>query len=166
MNNPQIAVLAGGCFWGMQDLISKQVGVVSTRVGYAGGTGSPTPRDGRGHAEAVEITFDPTSTDYRTILEFFFQIHDPTTENRQGRDVGTAYRSAIFYRDDEQMRTALGTIFDVESSGLWRGKVVTEVTAFDEFWEADAEHQNYLQRHPEGYSCHFPRPRWKLRHPR
>jgi len=161
--NTQRALLAGGCFWGMQDLIRKQPGVVSTRVGYSGGdVPNATYRDHGTHAEAVEIVFDPTVTDYRRILEFFFQIHDPTTKNRQGNDRGTSYRSAIFYTDDEQKRIALDTIADVEASGLWPGKVVTEVSPAGEFWEAEPEHQDYLQRYPSGYTCHYIRPGWKL----
>jgi peptide methionine sulfoxide reductase msrA/msrB len=157
------AILAGGCFWGMQDLIRKQPGVVSTRVGYTGGQNAhPTYRNHPGHAEAIEIVYDPAQTDYRNVLEFFFQIHDPTTKNRQGNDVGTSYRSAIFYLDDEQKRVALDTIADVDASGLWPGKVVTEVTPAGDFWEAEPEHQDYLERYPNGYTCHFPRPGWKL----
>lgn len=145
------AILAGGCFWGMQDLIRKQPGVVSTRVGYTGGQNDhPTYRNHPGHAESIEITYDPAQTDYRALLEFFFQIHDPTTKNRQGNDVGTSYRSAIFYTDDEQKRVALDTIADVDASGLWPGKVVTEVTPASEFWEAEPEHQDYLERMPWG----------------
>lgn len=158
------AVLAGGCFWGMQDLIRMQPGVVSTRVGYTGGrSGSrPTPRNHAGHAEAIEITYDPAHTDYRALLEFFFQIHDPTTKDRQGTNFGTQYRSAIFYLDEEQKRTALATIVDVEDSGLWPGKVVTELNPAGEFWQAEPEHQNFLQRNVAGNSCHFPRSRWTL----
>ncbi|ORW30002.1 methionine sulfoxide reductase A [Mycobacterium paraense] len=159
----QRALLAGGCFWGMQDLIRKQPGVISTRVGYSGGdVPNATYRHHGTHAEAVEIVYDPTLTDYRTLLEFFFQIHDPTTKNRQGDDVGTSYRSAIFYVNDEQKRVALDTIADVEASGLWPGKVVTEVSPAGDFWEAEPEHQDYLQRYPSGYTCHFVRPGWKL----
>ena len=157
------AVLAGGCFWGMQDLIRKQPGVISTRVGYTGGrVKNATYRNHEGHAEAIEIIFDPAKTSYRTMLEFFFQIHDPTTLNRQGNDVGTSYRSAIFYTSDEQKRIAEDTIADVEASGLWPGKVVTEVAPAGEFWEAEPEHQDYLERYPDGYTCHFIRPNWKL----
>lgn len=157
------AVLAGGCFWGMQDLIRKQPGVVSTRVGYTGGrVKNATYRNHEGHAEAIEIIFDPTKTSFRTMLEFFFQIHDPTTLNRQGNDLGTSYRSAIFYTSDEQKRTAEDTIADVEASGLWPGRVVTEVAPAGEFWEAEPEHQDYLERYPDGYTCHFIRPDWKL----
>jgi peptide-methionine (S)-S-oxide reductase len=157
------AILAGGCFWGMQDLIRKQPGVVSTRVGYAGGdTPNATYRHHGTHAEAIEIIYDPARTDYRTLLEFFFQIHDPTTKNRQGNDIGTSYRSAIFYLDDEQKQIALDTIADVDESGLWPGKVVTEVSPAGDFWEAEPEHQDYLQRYPTGYTCHFIRPDWKL----
>jgi peptide-methionine (S)-S-oxide reductase len=159
----QRAVLAGGCFWGMQDLIRRQPGVVATRVGYTGGqNANATYRNHPGHAEAIEILFDPAKTSYRDILEFFFQIHDPTTYNRQGNDVGTSYRSAIFYVDDEQKRIAEDTIADVEASGLWPGKVVTEVTPASDFWEAEPEHQDYLERYPTGYTCHFPRRGWKL----
>lgn len=159
----QRALLAGGCFWGMQDLIRKQRGVISTRVGYSGGdVANATYRNHGTHAEAIEIVFDPQSTDFRTMLEFFFQIHDPTTVNRQGNDLGTSYRSAIFYLDDEQKRIALDTIADVEASGLWPGKVVTEVTRAGDFWEAEPEHQDYLERYPDGYTCHFIRPDWKL----
>ena len=157
------AVLAGGCFWGMQDLIRKQPGVVSTRVGYTGGrVKNATYRNHEGHAEAIEIIFDPAKTTFRTMLEFFFQIHDPTTLNRQGNDLGTSYRSAIFYTSDEQKRIAEDTIADVEASGLWPGGVVTEVAPAGEFWEAEPEHQDYLERYPDGYTCHFIRPDWKL----
>ncbi len=157
------AVLAGGCFWGMQDLIRKQPGVISTRVGYTGGkVKNATYRNHEGHAEAIEIIFDPAKTDYRTMLEFFFQIHDPTTLNRQGNDLGTSYRSAIFYTTDEQRRTAEDTIADVDASRLWPGKVVTEVAPAGDFWEAEPEHQDYLERYPDGYTCHFVRPNWKL----
>jgi peptide-methionine (S)-S-oxide reductase len=159
----QRAILAGGCFWGMQDLIRHQPGVVSTRVGYTGGdTPNATYRNHGTHAEAIEILFDPAATSYRQILEFFFQIHDPTTKNRQGNDVGTSYRSAIFYLDDEQKQVAEDTIADVEASGFWPGKVVTEVTAAGPFWEAEPEHQDYLQRYPAGYTCHYVRPEWRL----
>lgn len=161
--NQERAVLAGGCFWGVQDLIRRYDGVLSTRVGYTGGTNShATYRNHPGHAEAVEIIFDPARLSYRQILEFFFQIHDPTTRNRQGNDVGTSYRSAIFYTSDEQKRTAEDTIADVDGSGLWPGKVVTEVVPAGDFWEAEPEHQDYLQRYPDGYTCHFVRPNWKL----
>ncbi len=159
----QKAILAGGCFWGMQELIRKQLGVVSTRVGYSGGdVPNATYRNHGTHAEAIEIVYDPAVIDYRTLLEFFFQIHDPTTRNRQGNDRGTSYRSAIFYTDDEQKRIALDTIADVEASGLWPGKVVTEVSPAGDFWEAEPEHQDYLQRYPTGYTCHYVRPGWKL----
>ncbi|MEU0401042.1 peptide-methionine (S)-S-oxide reductase MsrA [Streptomyces sp. NPDC006197] len=157
------AVLAGGCFWGMQELIRAQPGVLATRVGYSGGDlAHPTYRRHEGHAEAVEIIFDGTVTDYRTLLEFFFQIHDPSTKNRQGNDIGDSYRSAVFYLDDEQRRVAEDTIADVDASGLWPGPVVTEVTPAGPFWEAEPEHQDYLQRYPDGYTCHFPRPGWRL----
>jgi len=157
------AVLAGGCFWGMQDLIRRQPGVVSTRVGYTGGDiPNATYRNHGTHAESIEITFDPTRISFRKILEFFFQIHDPTTRNRQGNDVGASYRSAIFYTGDEQKRIAEDTIADVEASGLWPGKVVTELAPVGDFWEAEPEHQDYLERYPNGYTCHFVRPDWKL----
>lgn len=157
------AVLAGGCFWGMQDLIRKQPGVISTRVGYTGGrVKNATYRNHEGHAEAIEIVFDPAKTSFRNMLEFFFQIHDPTTLNRQGNDLGTSYRSAIFYTSDEQKHVAEDTIADVEASGLWPGKVVTEIVPAGEFWEAEPEHQDYLERYPDGYTCHFIRPDWKL----
>lgn len=163
MTSTQKAILAGGCFWGMQDLIRKQPGVVSTRVGYTGGdVRNATYRNHGTHAEAVEIVYDPSVTDYRTLLEFFFQIHDPTTKDRQGNDRGKSYRSAIFYTDDEQKRVALDTIADVEASGLWPGKVVTEVSPAGDFWEAEPEHQDYLLRYPNGYTCHYVRPGWKL----
>jgi peptide-methionine (S)-S-oxide reductase len=163
MSDTEKAILAGGCFWGMQDLIRKRPGVLATRVGYTGGdVRNATYRNHDGHAEAIEITFDPATISYRDILEFFFQIHDPTTLNRQGNDIGTSYRSAIFYVSDEQKRVAVDTIADVEASGLWPGKVVTEVTPAGEFWEAEPEHQDYLERIPYGYTCHFPRPDWKL----
>ncbi len=159
------AVLAGGCFWGMQDLIRKLPGVVSTRVGYTGGdVPNATYRDHGTHAEAIEIIFDPSQTTYRRLLEFFFQIHDPTTLNRQGNDLGTSYRSAIYFTTDEQKAVALDTIADVDASGLWPGKVVTEVEPVGDFWEAEPEHQDYLERIPHGYSCHFPRPNWVLPH--
>lgn len=158
------ALLAGGCFWGMQDLIRSLPGVIRTRVGYSGDDDKPHPtyRDHGKHAESIEIVFDPTATDYRAILEYFFQIHDPSTRNRQGNDIGLSYRSAIFYLDDEQRRVAQDTIADVEASGLWPGPVVTEVVPAGPFWEAEPEHQDYLQRYPDGYTCHFPRPNWRL----
>ncbi|HKT42200.1 MAG TPA: peptide-methionine (S)-S-oxide reductase MsrA [Rhodanobacteraceae bacterium] len=159
----QRAILAGGCFWGMQDLIRKQPGVVSTRVGYSGGdVPNATYRNHGTHAESIEIVFDPARMGYRKLLEFFFQIHDPTTRNRQGNDVGTSYRSAIFYTNDEQKRVAEDTIEDVNASGLWPGKVVTEVAPAGDFWEAEPEHQDYLERIPDGYTCHFVRPDWRL----
>lgn len=157
------AVLAGGCFWGMQDLIHRQEGVVATRVGYTGGdVANATYRHHGTHAETIEITYDPARTSFRRILEFFFQIHDPTTPNRQGNDRGLSYRSAIFYVDDEQRRVAEETIADVEASGLWPGRVVTELAPAGPFWEAEPEHQDYLERHPNGYTCHFVRPNWRL----
>ncbi|HEY9553282.1 peptide-methionine (S)-S-oxide reductase MsrA [Allosphingosinicella sp.] len=157
------AVLAGGCFWGMQDLIRKMPGVVSTRVGYTGGdVPDATYRNHGTHAEAIEIIFDPERTSYRKLLEFFFQIHDPTTPNRQGNDRGSSYRSAIYFTSDEQKAVAQDTIADVNASGLWPGKVVTEVEAAGPFWEAEPEHQDYLERIPHGYTCHFVRPNWVL----
>jgi peptide-methionine (S)-S-oxide reductase len=159
----EIAVLAGGCFWGMQDLIRRLPGVVSTRVGYTGGeVPNATYRNHGNHAEAIEIVFDPAKTSFRTLLEFFFQIHDPTTLNRQGNDRGASYRSAIFYASEAQRKVALDTIADVEASGLWPGKVVTELVPARDFWEAEPEHQDYLERIPNGYTCHFVRPNWKL----
>jgi len=157
------AILAGGCFWGVQDLLRSYPGVISTRVGYSGGdVKNATYRNHGTHAEAVEIIFDPSKISYRSILEFFFQIHDPTTLNRQGNDRGTSYRSAIYYTRDEQKRVAEDTIADVNSSGIWPGKVVTEVAPASDFWEAEPEHQDYLQQYPSGYTCHFVRPNWKL----
>lgn len=157
------AVLAGGCFWGMQDLIRRQEGVMSTRVGYTGGdVANATYRNHGTHAEAIEIVYDPTRTSFRRVLEFFFQIHDPTTPNRQGNDRGLSYRSAIYYTDDDQRRVAKDTIADVDASGLWPGKVVTEVAPAEDFWEAEPEHQDYLERRPDGYTCHFVRPNWVL----
>jgi peptide-methionine (S)-S-oxide reductase len=153
------AVLAGGCFWGMQDLIRKMPGVEKTRVGYTGGdVKNATYRNHGTHAEGIEIIFDPNRISYRQLLEFFFQIHDPTTPNRQGNDRGMSYRSAIYYTDDQQRQTALDTIADVDASGLWPGKVVTEVEPVGDFWEAEPEHQDYLERIPHGYTCHFVRP--------
>ena len=157
------AILAGGCFWGVQELLRTYEGVLSTRVGYTGGdVENATYRNHGSHAEAVEIVFDPARISYRQILEFFFQIHDPSTRNRQGNDMGPSYRSAIFYKDAEQKRVAEETIADVDASGLWPGKVVTEVLPAGDFWEAEPEHQDYLQRIPNGYTCHFIRPGWRL----
>jgi peptide-methionine (S)-S-oxide reductase len=157
------AVLAGGCFWGMQDLLRRYEGVISTRVGYTGGdVRNATYRNHGTHAEAIEIIFDPARISYRKLLEFFFQIHDPTTLNRQGNDIGGSYRSAIFYTSSEQRQIAEDTIADVEASGLWPGKVMTEVKPAGDFWEAEPEHQDYLERFPNGYTCHFIRPEWKL----
>lgn len=157
------AVLAGGCFWGMEDLIRRQKGVLTTRVGYTGGdVPNATYRNHGTHAEGIEITFDPAQTTYRDILEFFFQIHDPTTVNRQGNDVGTSYRSAIYYVDDAQRAVALDTIADVDASGIWPSKVVTEVEPVSDFWEAEDYHQDYLEKNKGGYTCHFPRPNWVL----
>jgi peptide-methionine (S)-S-oxide reductase len=160
---PETAILAGGCFWGMQDLIRKRPGVVSTRVGYTGGdVPDATYRNHGTHAEAIEIVFDPDVISFRELLEFFFQIHDPTTKYRQGNDVGTSYRSAIFYTSETQRRVAQDTIADVEASGLWPGPVVTELEPAGAFWEAEPEHQDYLEKYPNGYTCHFVRPGWKL----
>lgn len=165
MASTERAVLAGGCFWGAQDLIRRQPGVVSSRVGYSGGdVANATYRNHGTHAEAVEIVFDPDKTSFRKLLEFFFQIHDPTTKNRQGNDVGMSYRSAIFYTSDSQKQVALDTIADVNASGLWPGKAVTEVAPAGPFWEAEPEHQDYLIKHPGGYTCHWVRPNWVLPH--
>ena len=157
------AVLAGGCFWGMQDLIRRMPGVISTRVGYTGGdVPNATYRNHGTHAEGIEIIFDPSIISYRQLLELFFQIHDPTTPDRQGNDIGPSYRSAIYYMDDRQQQVARDTIEDVEASGLWPGRVVTELAPVGDFWEAEPEHQDYLERFPNGYTCHFPRPNWVL----
>ena len=159
----ETATLAGGCFWGMQDLIRKMDGVISTRVGYTGGdVENATYKNHGTHAEGIEVVYNPEKISYRRLLEFFFQIHDPTTPNRQGNDVGLSYRSAIYFTDDEQKAVALDTIADVEASGLWPGKVVTEVEPVSDFWEAEPEHQDYLERIPHGYTCHFVRPDWVL----
>jgi peptide-methionine (S)-S-oxide reductase len=159
----ETAILAGGCFWGAQELLRKRPGVISTRVGYSGGdVPNATYRNHGDHAEAVEVVFDPEKISFREILEFFFQIHDPSTKNRQGNDVGRSYRSAIYYTSDEQRRVAEDTIADVDASGIWPGKVVTEVEPAGDFWEAEPEHQDYLQRIPYGYTCHFVRPGWVL----
>ena len=163
MSRTEGTVLAGGCFWGMQDLIRKMDGVVSTRVGYSGGdVPNATYRNHGTHAEAIEIVFDPARLGYRRLLEFFFQIHDPTTLNRQGNDRGTSYRSAIYTTSDEQKRIAADTIADVDASGLWPGRVVTEVAPAGPFWEAEPEHQDSLERIPNGYPCHYVRPEWRL----
>lgn len=162
-NSTERAVLAGGCFWGMQELIRKLPGVISTRVGYSGGTvQNATYRNHEGHAEAVEIIFNPEIISFRSLLEFFFQIHDPSTPDRQGNDRGSSYRSAIFYTSEQQRQIAVDTIADVGASGLWPGKVVTEIEPVGDFWQAEPEHQDYLQRYPGGYTCHFPRPGWVL----
>ncbi len=159
----ETAILAGGCFWGMQDLIRRMPGVVSSRVGYTGGdVRNATYRNHGTHAEAIEVVFDPAKLSYRHILEFFFQIHDPSTKNRQGNDLGTSYRSAIFYTSDEQKKVAEDTIADVDASGLWPGKVASELAPAGAFWEAEPEHQDYLERIPNGYTCHYVRPDWKL----
>jgi peptide-methionine (S)-S-oxide reductase len=163
MSSTERAVLAGGCFWGMQDLIRKRPGVLKTRVGYSGGdVPNATYRNHGTHAEAIEVIFDPAVTSYRDLLELFFQIHDPTTLNRQGNDLGMSYRSAIYFEDENQKQIALDTIADIEASGLWPGRVVTEVEPVSAFWEAEPEHQDYLERRPNGYTCHFPRPDWRL----
>ncbi|HAG71853.1 MAG TPA: peptide-methionine (S)-S-oxide reductase [Gammaproteobacteria bacterium] len=157
------AVLAGGCFWGMQDLIRKRPGITATRVGYTGGeVANATYRNHGNHAEGIEILFDNEIVSFREVLEFFFQIHDPSTQNRQGNDTGASYRSAIYYVSDDQHAEALKTISDVDASGIWPGKVVTEVEPAADFWEAEIEHQDYLERLPNGYTCHFVRPDWKL----
>ena len=159
----EFAILAGGCFWGMQDLLRRRPGVLSSVVGYTGGdVPNATYRHHGNHAEAIKVVFDPAQLSFRELLEFFFQIHDPTTENRQGNDLGPSYRSAIFYTTDEQKRVAIDTIADVDASGLWPAKVVTEVAAAGPFWEAEPEHQDYLERYPAGYTCHWVRPDWKL----
>ena len=159
----ETAILAGGCFWGMQELLRRRPGVLSTRVGYSGGdVANATYRHHGTHAEAVEVVYDPARISYRELLEFFFQIHDPTTPDRQGNDRGASYRSAIYYSSEAQRQVALDTIADVEASGLWPGRVVTQVEPAGDFWEAEPEHQDYLQRHPTGYTCHWPRPDWVL----
>lgn len=159
----ETAILAGGCFWGMEELLRRIPGVLSTRVGYTGGdVPNATYRHHGTHAEALEVVFDPGQISYRQILEFFFQIHDPSTADRQGNDLGTSYRSGIYYLDDEQKRMAERTIADVDASGLWPGKAVTEIVPAGPFWEAEPEHQDYLERDPGGYTCHFIRPGWKL----
>jgi len=157
------AILAGGCFWGVQDLLRRQPGVLATRAGYSGGdVPNATYRKHGSHAEAVEIVFDPAKISYRQLLEFFFQIHDPSTPNRQGNDRGSSYRSGIYYTSDEQRRVALDTIADVDASKLWPGRVTTEVAPAGAFWEAEPEHQDYLEKFPAGYTCHFVRPKWRL----
>ncbi len=159
----ETAILAGGCFWGAQELLRKRPGVLSTRVGYSGGdTPNATYRNHGDHAEAVEIVFDPAVISFRELLEFFFQIHDPSTKDRQGNDVGSSYRSEIFYTSEAQKAEAERTIADVDASGLWPGRAVTKVSPAREFWEAEPEHQGYLERFPSGYTCHFPRPNWRL----
>jgi peptide-methionine (S)-S-oxide reductase len=161
MATTERAILAGGCFWGMQDLIRRLPGILATRVGYTGGdVPQATYRNHGSHAEGIEIQFDPERLSYRRLLEFFFQIHNPTTLNRQGNDTGSSYRSAIYYVDERQQQVALDTIADVNASGLWPGKVVTEVEPAGDFWEAEPEHQDYLERYPNGYTCHFPRANW------
>lgn len=159
----ETAILAGGCFWGVQQLVRRLPGVISTRVGYSGGdVENATYRNHGTHAEAIEIVFDPDRISFRDLLEFFFQIHDPSTLNRQGNDRGLSYRSAIFYTSEEQREVALDTIADVDASGLWPGKVVTVLAPAGDFWEAEPEHQDYLEKYPNGYTCHFVRPNWKL----
>lgn len=157
------AVLAGGCFWGMEDLVRRMPGVLSTRVGYSGGdVPNATYKNHGTHAEVLEVVFDPNLLTYRQLLEFFFQIHDPSTVNRQGNDIGTSYRSAIYYTSEDQRLVALDTIADVDASGLWPGKVVTQVEPLGDFWEAEDYHQDYLVKNPNGYTCHFPRKGWVL----
>jgi peptide-methionine (S)-S-oxide reductase len=159
----ETAILAGGCFWGMQYLIRRVPGVISTRVGYTGGdVANATYRNHGTHAEGIEVVFDPAKLSYRELLEFFFQIHDPTTLNRQGNDLGPSYRSGIYFTSDAQRDESLRTIIDVDACGIWPGKVVTEVKAAGPFWEAEPVHQDYLERIPNGYTCHFPRPGWRL----
>ncbi len=159
----ETAILAGGCFWGMQDLIRRMPGMLSTRVGYTGGdVANATYRNHGSHAEAIELTFDPSKLSYRQILEFFFQIHDPSTRNRQGNDMGPGYRSAIYYTSEEQKKVAQETVLDVDASGIWPGKVVTELEPAGDFWLAEVEHQDYLERIPNGYTCHYVRPNWTL----
>jgi len=161
--NTEKAILAGGCFWGVEELIRNQPGVISTVVGYTGGdVPNATYRNHGTHAEAIAIVFDPEKLSYRRLLEYFFQIHDPTTKNRQGNDVGTSYRSAIFFENDAQRETAEELIAEMESSGIWPGKIITEVVPAEDFWNAEEEHQDYLQKYPYGYTCHFERPEWKL----
>jgi peptide-methionine (S)-S-oxide reductase len=157
------AILAGGCFWGVEELIRHQPGVISTVVGYTGGdVPNATYRNHGTHAEGIEITFDPSKLSYRALLEYFFQIHDPTTRNRQGNDIGTSYRSAVFYLDENQHEVANSLIAEMEASGIWPGKIVTQVVPASDFWNAESQHQDYLQKHPGGYTCHFERPSWKL----
>jgi peptide-methionine (S)-S-oxide reductase len=159
----ETAILAGGCFWGVQELVRNQPGVIRTRVGYSGGdVPNATYRNHGTHAEAIEVVFDPARISYRSLLEFFFQIHDPTTPNRQGNDRGASYRSGIYVANDAQRRIAEDTIADVNASGIWPGNVVTEVKPAGPFWEAEPEHQDYLQHHPDGYTCHWVRPNWTL----
>lgn len=163
MQQTETVILAGGCFWGMQDLIRKRPGVIATRVGYSGGdVPNATYRNHGSHAEAIEIIFDPALLSFRQLLEFFFQIHDPTTPNRQGNDRGASYRSAIYYTSEAQRQMAVKTIADVDASGLWPGKVVTELAPVGPFWMAETEHQDYLEYNPGGYTCHFPRSKWQL----
>ena len=158
------AILAGGCFWGVEELVKDLPGVTHTVVGYSGGdVPNATYRNHGTHAEAIEITFDTDKLSYRKLLEFFFQIHNPTTRNRQGNDVGTSYRSAIFYLSDAQKKTAEDLIKEMDASGKWPGKIVTEVVAASDFWDAEEEHQDYLQKHPHGYTCHYVRPDWTLK---
>ena len=157
------AILAGGCFWGVEELIRHLPGVTSTVVGYTGGNvANATYRNHGTHAEGIAIEFDPETLSYRALLEYFFQIHDPTTRNRQGNDIGVSYRSAIFYVDDTQRETANALIAEIDASGIWPGKVITEVVPAGDFWNAEEEHQDYLKKHPYGYTCHFERPDWKL----
>ncbi len=161
--NSEKAILAGGCFWGVEELIRDLPGVISTVVGYSGGdVPNATYRNHGTHAEAIEITFDPARLSFRVLLEFFFQIHDPTTKNRQGNDRGTSYRSAIFYLSEEQKETAKKLIAEMTTSHKWPGPIVTEIVPASDFWNAEEEYQNYLQKHPYGYTCHYVRPDWKI----
>ncbi len=158
------AVLAGGCFWGVEELIRQLNGVINTEVGYTGGeVPNATYRNHGSHAEGIEITFDPETISYRDLLMYFFKIHDPTTVNRQGNDRGTSYRSAIFYTDETQRDVAVELIEEMNASGIWPGKVATEVLPAGDFWNAESEHQDYLQKNPYGYTCHFERPEWELK---
>lgn len=157
------AILAGGCFWGVEELIRKLPGIESTDVGYTGGdVPNATYRNHGTHAEGIEIIFDPAKISYRSLLEFFFQIHDPTTMNRQGNDTGLSYRSAIFYLNQTQKETAQALIKEMDASGKWPAAIVTAVEPASDFWNAEVEHQDYLQKNPYGYTCHFLRPDWKM----
>ena len=157
------AILAGGCFWGVEELFRDIPGVISTVVGYTGGdVPNATYKNHGTHAEGIEIVFDPEKLSYRKLLEFFFQIHDPTTRNRQGNDVGTSYRSAIFYLDEKQKEIATKLIEEMTASKIWPGAIVTQVVPASAFWVAEEYHQNYLQKYPNGYTCHYVRPNWTM----